>query len=72
MPTLSMSAPGSKADRTLTLLDVMLVRPQKPESAVNWIKTTPGKGWFPYFRFYAPKQAYFDKTWQLNDLEEVR
>ena len=20
-------------------------------------------------RFYAPKQAYFDKTWQLNDIE---
>jgi len=28
--------------------------PQKPEGAANWIKTSPGKGWFPYFRFYAP------------------
>ena len=40
--------------------------------ATNWIKTNPGKGWFPYFRFYAPKDAYFDKTWQLNDIEEVK
>jgi len=46
--------------------------PQKPEGAANWIKTNPGKGWFPYFRFYAPQQAYFDKTWQLNDVEKVR
>ena len=46
--------------------------PQKPEGAANWIKTNPGKGWFPYFRFYAPKEAYFDKTWQLNDIEEVK
>ena len=46
--------------------------PTKPTAAANWIKTTPGKGWFPYFRFYGPKQAYFDKTLQLNDIEEVK
>lgn len=45
--------------------------PQKPAGATNWIKTNPGKGWFPYFRFYAPKEAYFDKSWQLNDIERV-
>jgi len=45
--------------------------PEKPAGAVNWIKTNPGKGWFPYFRFYAPQGAYFDKSWQLNDIEEV-
>ena len=46
--------------------------PEKPDGAANWVKTNPGKGWFPYFRFYAPQQAYFDKTWQLNDIELVR
>jgi hypothetical protein len=45
--------------------------PNKPAEAKNWIKTIPGKGWFPYFRFYGPKEAYFDKSWQLNDIEEV-
>jgi hypothetical protein len=45
--------------------------PKKPANATNWIKTNPGKGWFPYFRFYAPSEAYFDKSWQLNDIEEV-
>jgi hypothetical protein len=45
--------------------------PTRPTGAANWIKTVPGRGWFPYFRFYGPKQAYFDKTWQLNDIERV-
>jgi hypothetical protein len=45
--------------------------PKKPDGVTNWIKTNPGKGWFPYFRFYAPSEAYFDKSWQLNDIELV-
>jgi hypothetical protein len=45
--------------------------PTKPAQAQNWVKTIPGKGWFPYFRFYGPKEAYFDKSWQLNDIELV-
>jgi hypothetical protein len=32
----------------------------------------PGQGWFPYFRFYAATEAYFDKSWQLNDIELVK
>ena len=38
----------------------------------NWIKTVPGKGWFPIFRFYGPLEPLFDKTWMLNDIEKVR
>jgi hypothetical protein len=45
--------------------------PTRPAQARNWVKTIPGRGWFPYFRFYGPKEAYFDKTWQLNDIERV-
>lgn len=45
--------------------------PTKPEGATNWIKTTAGRGWFPYFRFYGPTQPYFDKSWQLNDIEPL-
>lgn len=37
----------------------------------NWTKTVPGEGWFTYFRFYAPTQPYFDKTWQLPDIVKV-
>jgi hypothetical protein len=47
--------------------------PTKPHGAnSNWIKTTPGKGWFPYFRLYGPTKPYFDKTWRLPDIEVVR
>jgi hypothetical protein len=45
--------------------------PVKPAGATNWIQTTPGKGWFAYFRFYGPLDAYFAKTWQLNDIEPL-
>ena len=41
----------------------------KPES--NWIQTRPGKGWFTYFRFYGPTEAYFDHSWMLPDIEPV-
>ena len=46
--------------------------PEKPANATNWIKTTPGKGWFQYFRFYAATEPNFDKSWQLNDIELVK
>ncbi|MCW2268909.1 DUF1254 domain-containing protein [Pseudomonas sp. JUb96] len=35
----------------------------------NWVQTVPGKHWFSYFRLYAPTQAYFDKSWKLNDIQ---
>jgi hypothetical protein len=37
----------------------------------NWIQTVPGKGWFPMVRFYGPLDAYFDKTWKLEDVEKA-
>ena len=36
------------------------------------IETLPGKGWFTYFRLYGPTQAYFDRSWVLPDIEEVK
>jgi hypothetical protein len=38
----------------------------------NWIKTVPGKGWFPYLRFYSPTEAFFDKTWRPDDIVEMK
>ncbi|MCA1408949.1 DUF1254 domain-containing protein [Ensifer sp. IC3342] len=37
----------------------------------NWIKTLPGRGWWVWFRFYGPTEAFFDKSWQLADFEKV-
>lgn len=48
--------------------------PEAPlgKPAKNWIKTLPGKGWFTYFRLYAPTQPYFDRSWVLPDIELVK
>lgn len=37
----------------------------------NWVQTGPGKHWFSYFRLYAPTEAYFDKSWKLDDITAV-
>jgi hypothetical protein len=37
----------------------------------NWLPTLPGRGWFAYFRFYAPTEPYFDRSWSLPDVERV-
>ena len=36
------------------------------------IKTNPDEGWFPYFRLYAPKKEFFDKSWKLMDIENIK
>lgn len=46
--------------------------PIRTAGAKNWIQTTPGKGWFAYFRFYGPTEPYFAKTWQLNDITPIQ
>lgn len=38
----------------------------------QWMKTVPDEGWFPYFRLYAPKKAFFDKSWVLPDIERLK
>ena len=40
--------------------------------AKNWIPTEPGRGWFPYFRLYSPKQAFMDRSWVLPDIEKAK
>ena len=37
----------------------------------NWIETVPGKSWFAVFRLYGPLEPWFDKTWQLNDIQPL-
>lgn len=37
----------------------------------NWIQTNSDEGWFPYFRLYAPKKEFFDKTWTMGDFQRV-
>ena len=37
----------------------------------NWIPTDPNGEFEVLARFYGPKPALFDKTWQLPDIEEL-
>lgn len=46
--------------------------PQAPAGQEsNWIETVPGKGFYPMVRFYTPKEALFDGTWAMPDVEFV-
>ena len=46
--------------------------PRAPEGKeANWIQTVPGKSWFAVFRLYGPLEPWFDKTWELNDIQLV-
>ena len=44
--------------------------PQGMES--NWVQSLPGKSWFSYFRLYGPTEPFFNRSWVLNDFEEVK
>lgn len=50
----------------------LYVGPDAPlAGTTNWIPTVPGRAWFPYFRFYSPTEAYFDRSWVLPDIEKA-
>ena len=38
----------------------------------NWVPTDPKRGFEVMFRLYAPTKAFFDKTWVLSDIEQVK
>ena len=38
----------------------------------NWVKTNPGDYWFTYFRLYGPTETYFDRSWPMHDIKEVK
>jgi hypothetical protein len=47
--------------------------PTEPASGeANWIQTNPDEGFFIYFRWYAPRQAFFDRSWVLGNITEVK
>lgn len=65
LPSISTyTKPKANADGSIDIV----FGPTAPKAQENWIKTLPGKGWFPIFRFYGPSEPYFDKTWKLEDV----
>jgi len=63
-----MDKPVQNADGTTDIY----FGPKSPGEGKNWLATLPGKGWFTIFRLYGPKKAFFDKTWQLPDIEKLK
>jgi len=50
----------------------LFIGPTAPQGKENnWIPTVPDRGWFGLFRFYAPTEAYFDRSWALPNLERI-
>jgi len=41
-------------------------------SQSNWLYTPSGQAWTPWFRFYGPEKALFDKSWTMPDIEMVK
>jgi len=51
----------------------MYIGPKAPAGhESNWIETPAGKSWFPWFRFYGPEKALFDKSWKMPDIAKVK
>jgi hypothetical protein len=51
--------------------DIWFGRTAPDGKDTNWIPTTPARRFEVLARFYGPKPALFDKTWQLGDLERI-
>jgi hypothetical protein len=37
----------------------------------NWIQTDPERGFFAILRLYSPLQGFFDKTWQVGEIQRA-
>jgi hypothetical protein len=52
----------------------LVFSPTKPAGVpdANWIQTNPEKGFFAYFRWYSPTKAFFDRSWKMGNIVEVK
>ena len=52
----------------------LVFSPTKPSGVpeANWIQTNPKKGFFAYFRWYSPTKAFFDRSWKMGNIMEVK
>ncbi|MBY8855427.1 DUF1214 domain-containing protein [Nocardia sp. CA2R105] len=63
----SMNDIDTNPDGSITLQ----IGPTPPHGAHNWLTTVPGHGWFSLFRFYGPKQEFFDRTYKPGDFTKT-
>ena len=61
--------PRSGSDRSV---DVYFGPKAPAGKESNWIRTSAEEKFEVLFRLYGPEKPYFDKTWRLPDIVEVR
>ncbi|WP_374027982.1 DUF1254 domain-containing protein [Bdellovibrio bacteriovorus] len=81
--TRSLIANGTKKSSLRSLVELAEMKgaksvdlffgPQAPAGKeAHWVKTSPGKTWFAYFRIYGPEKAAFDNTWKPGDFVQIQ
>jgi len=53
-------------------IDLYFSPQEQREMTGNWIKTVPGKGFFLILRLFGPTQSFYDGSWMLGDVTEVK
>lgn len=56
-----------KIGRNVKEVDLYVGPTAPPGEQDRWIRTTPGRGWFAYFRIYGLEKATFDGSWRPGD-----
>jgi hypothetical protein len=64
IPELQKNADGS--------IDIFFGPKAPPGKESNWIPTDPSRKFELMFRAYGPEKVFFDKTWVLPDVEEMK
>jgi hypothetical protein len=70
----SQSYPSPAAEPDTDGSTTIYFGPTQPQGVKrgNWIQTMPGKGWFTILRLYSPLEPFFDKTWRVSEIEQVK
>jgi len=70
---LSGSYPSPAAEPNEDGTTTVFIGPNQPDGVAdgNWIQSMPGKGFFIILRLYSPLQPFFDRSWQIGELEPV-
>jgi hypothetical protein len=64
----SRDKPAANADGSVDLY----LGPTAPAGKTgNWLRTSPGKGYFAILRLYSPTEPAIDKTWKPGDIEKL-
>ena len=68
---------GSRTEGLRTNADgsyYMLLGPGDPPKGweANYVRTLPGRGWFPYMRAYGAGKEFFDDTYKLPTINKVK